>query len=363
MYLITNRKLYARRSGLEIFGDQPNTDRGPNELRVVRCERSGRGWTAEILPDRVTGPRLAELREVLGLDRDGGEPIYTSTEVAERVMSQARAEQRNVLLFVHGYNNEIADALATARQLEREFNVIPLLFSWPANGGGIRGVASYLSDKRDAQLSAPAFSRVLEKVNQLMTRFTRLAIDELAPQLADLAAKSPPGSSDYHEARNRLLEAYCPVRLTLLTHSMGNYLLKKTLETSTNAPYTAAFDNVVLAAADTNNLDHRLWVDRLEARRRIYVTINEDDFALTASRLKPGDRQLARLGHYRRRLDSEIARYVDFTGADRVGNSHSYFADKALGNPAVKAFFTAALNGQEAEAGLQYNLAERLYRV
>jgi len=363
MYVITNRQLHARRTGLDVFGDQPNGDKGPNELRVARCEAAARGWSVDVLPDTVTGARRRELVEILGLPPATDEPVYASVDVAEQVLREGRAKQRNVVLFVHGYNTDIRDALDTARRLERDFAVIPLVFSWPANGGGVRGVASYLSDKRDAQISAPAFSRTIEKVAQLMVRFTRLALAELQPKLDELAARLPPGSPAYHAKRNALLDAYCPVRLTLLVHSMGNYLLKKTLETSANAAFTAAFDNVVLAAADINNLEHRLWVDLLEARRRIYITINEDDYALAASRIKPGEQQLARLGHYRRRLDSKLARYVDFTGAPHVGKSHSYFTGSPLRNARVKAFFAAALNGREAETQLQYNQAEGLYRV
>lgn len=362
MYVITNRQLHARKNGLAIFGSRPNSEKGPKEIRVVQCEKDGSGdWRTRLLEDRVAPERAKELRAALGIT--GKEKIYQSVDVAWQLFQQAQAQRRNVLLFVHGYNNDVGDALETGLALERLYGVIPIIYSWPADGGGIAGTASYLSDRQDAQVSAPAFSRVLEKVNSLMLRFTRLGLERLEPQLKGLRSERRPGSPAFAEERNRLLEEMCSVRLTLLTHSMGNYLLKKALETHANAAFTNAFDNVVLAAADTNNLRHEEWVDCLAARRRVYVTINENDYALAASQLKPGDNQLARLGNCRRRLFSQIARYIDFTDAGMVGRSHGYFKDKAVENAAVHGFFEKACNGREAEGGLEYSLADRLYRV
>jgi hypothetical protein len=97
----------------------------------------------------------------------------------------------------------------------------------------------------------------------------------------------------------------------------------------------------------------------------LYVTINEDDVALKASRLKGGDEQLARLGHWTSNLDSSQAVYVDFTNAKGVASSHAYFEGEALKNRKVKSFFAAALHGLRAEqaASLDYDAANNLYRV
>lgn len=362
MYVITNRNLYKSKTDLAIFGKRPNTEKGPKEIRVVECNKDAAGsWRTKLLDDTVPPARSRELAGFLNIPQQ--DVVYQSINVAWQVFQQAQAEQRNILLFVHGYNNDVGDALDTALALEKLYGIIPLIYSWPADGGGITGTASYLSDKQDAQLSAPAFSRVLEKINALMLKFTRMGLERLEPQLKRLKTGHTAGSPDYSAERNRLLEEQCSVRLTLLTHSMGNYVLKKALETHVNAGFTNAFDNIVLAAADTNNLQHEQWVDTIAARRRIYITINENDYALAASQLKPGEQQLARLGNYRRRLNSEIARYIDFTDADKVGKSHGYFKDQAVANPMVKRFFHEAFNGREAESGLEYSVAERTYRV
>jgi hypothetical protein len=121
------------------------------------------------------------------------------------------------------------------------------------------------------------------------------------------------------------------------------------------------FDNVTLVAADANNEGHPEWVDRINCRSRIYITINEDDRALMASRMKTGSEQKARLGHYPFNLNSEKAVYVNFTDVPKVGDSHAYFEGDALKNVAIRKFFRKAFNGDRAEEDLTYYPARRYH--
>ena len=107
---------------------------------------------------------------------------------------------------------------------------------------------------------------------------------------------------------------------------MGNWLLKNLLKSSVYNGETLLFDNVVLCAADVNNENHERFVDRIQHRRRIYITINENDGPLGWSRRKLGSQQKARLGHYTKNLVSNVAVYFDFTEAKNIGDSHSYFS-------------------------------------
>ena len=174
--------------------------------------------------------------------------------------------------------------LQRGHRFERNYNVEVVAFTWPANGrdslfGRIGGAASYKSDKRDAMRSAVAFDRTLEK---LATYF------------------------DKHMQATRR----CNMRVSLLMHSMGNYLFKNLMRSSVYQGETRLFDNVILAAADVNNAAHEEWVDRIQCRRRIYITINEDDEALALSRAKFGEKQRARLGHLAHNLNSRQAVYL-----------------------------------------------------
>jgi hypothetical protein len=136
---------------------------------------------------------------------------------------------------------------------------------------------------------------------------------------------------------------------------MGNYVLKQMLKSSISAGAGLTFDNILMIAADTNNLDHSMWVDRLRFRRRLYITINEDDHALAASRMKSGQDQLSRLGHTLSGLMSTRAKYINFTNAPYVGSSHAYFEGNAVTrNKQIHRFFKLALNGKSAEELLVY---------
>lgn len=152
-----------------------------------------------------------------------------------------------------------------------------------------------------------------------------------------------------------LLEKDCPVKITLLCHSMGNYVFKHTLSTSENTTSQLVFDNICLVAADTNNESHAKWVGKLDVRKRVYVVINENDSALKASRIKPGKEQKARLGHYIKQLNSPNTCYIDITDADHVGSEHTYFkGDSVDKNKTLKALFGGMFNGNVVEEKLKY---------
>ena len=85
-------------------------------------------------------------------------------------------------------------------------------------------------------------------------------------------------------------------------------------------------------------------------RGRIFITINEQDGALLASRMKMGEEQKVRLGHYPYLLTSQRAVYVDFTKEAHVGDSHAYFEGAVLTNERIRRFFDEAFNGAAAEA-------------
>lgn len=146
---------------------------------------------------------------------------------------------------------------------------------------------------------------------------------------------------------------------------MGNYLYKRMLLTSNERlGRKAVLDNVILKAPDTNHADHARWVERIRARRRVYITINQDDCALGLSALKVGDQQKARLGSTLGEQDAAGATYIDFT--DYIGDVHSYFDPEDLGREnaaALTAFFERSLNGWVAEEGLAYRPDTNTYRI
>jgi hypothetical protein len=85
---------------------------------------------------------------------------------------------------------------------------------------------------------------------------------------------------------------------------------------------------------------------------------------LAWSRRKPGGEQLERLGAHLKNLVARNARYIDVTGAQGVGNAHSYFAGGPVDrNAALKTFFAAAFEGGRGEDALRYAADVNAYRV
>lgn len=359
MYVVTNREIFPNKSGLEKFGSSVNA-KGPNELRVVKVEQNGNDYDIELLADELPKAKAKKLIEQHSLALDPKAQHWISLQVAVDITEKARKNKSHVLFFVHGFNNDVGDVLKRAFALQQKYGVEVIPFTWPANGGGVAGVVSYKSDKRDARASTGALERTLKIMRE---HFVIINEGQQRKLLASANAKHPDNQEARDSLYTRLLEKECPFTFNAMFHSMGNYLLKQMLKSSVTEGNDLTFDNVVLVAADTNNLDHKDWVDSMQFRKRLFITINEDDVALRASRAKFGSNQLARLGHYVKALDSVNAHYVNFTSAAWVKNSHAYFEEPADKNNQVAAFFQKAFRGEAAEENLKYRAEGNWYEV
>jgi esterase/lipase superfamily enzyme len=353
MFIITNREIDESKKGLSMIGSGVNS-KGPNELRVVEVTNTGKNLKIKILPDVITKAMKNEI------DIKTNKHVYASTYAAKITLNKIQNERKNLMLFVHGFNNDFKSIISRTESLANAYNMEVIAFSWPANGGGIKGVVSYKSDKRDAKASVGALDRVLEKTKEFLEEFNT----ELRTKVYE---KAEADFENNNENRNKYItkqmDKGCPFTVNMMLHSMGNYLYKHLLLSSVYSGNKLIFDNIILAAADANNKDHRQWVDKIQARKRVYITINENDFALKTSRMKSGEEQLARLGHYPYNLASNQSVYVDFTETEHVGDSHAYFEGDVLENKTVHNFFNDAFNGLAAENNLVFNSEKGMFEV
>lgn len=360
MYVVTNRTLHGDRGGLEVFGNEPNAS-GPNELRLVEVTGNTR-FTTRILADRLSAEEVAELAKRYRLGIDIEEPWFASLKVACELFERARQEQKHLLLFVHGYNNDMRDVIKTAKELEAQYNLIVIPFSWPADGGGqVGGTLAYKSDKDDARASATALHRTVSLIHKYHALLTQGIQRELQEKVQ---RKFPDNPEEARAMFTRILEMECSTTLNLLCHSMGNYLAKYATIPGDSSLRSLVFDNMSLIAADANNPGHEQWMIHYQTRNRLYVVINEEDYALKWSRRKPGDEQKERLGQHTRNLVSPNVNYIDVTGSKGVGSLHSYFLGKAVtGNAGLKRMFKKMFEGGNAEAALTYHPDRNLYRL
>jgi len=358
VFIVTNRRVHETKTDLEAFGREPS-DKGPNELRMAEAKRVAGKWKVKVFPNVINAADAATAGLKPRTD-DSGSPVpyYASQLVARGLIDRLEKLDRNLVLFVHGYNNDLKAVLDRAQAFEDTYDVEVLVFTWPANGGGAAGTLSYKSDKRDAIASIGGLSRVFIKLAEYLEEFNH---ERIAKIEVEATRRFPDDDEKWNKFYASAAERGCPFTVNLVLHSMGNYLYKHVQESSALRVDRLTFDNVVMVAADVNNHDHAQWVSSIAARNRIYITINEDDVALRASRIKAGEEQKARLGHYPYNLHAERAVYVDFTRAPHVGDSHAYFEGKPLGNKAVRKFFQQAFDGLRAEESLEFQAARRLY--
>jgi esterase/lipase superfamily enzyme len=141
--------------------------------------------------------------------------------------------QKHIGVFVHGYNVDWTDSMARYEQLKRDlFEKAQLgalvLYSWPSNGS----VAGYLPDREDARSSAPAFAQELTDMHAHLLRM-QTAATKLDPSKA------------------------CKAKLSIVAHSMGNYVTQKALSIAAkqlNSPQLITLvTQLVMVAADVDN--------------------------------------------------------------------------------------------------------------
>lgn len=359
MYVITNREINIKRPGLGMFGDKPSSN-GAQDLRMMSVNHSGNSWKVTGVRDKLTKPMVQAINRKFGFKLDTNKVWPGSLKVACDLFDQAQSSDKSILFFVHGYNNDIKDVLLAAEAIESLYGVIVVPFSWPANGGGfLTGTASYKSDKADARQSSSALNRVVGKIKDYHAMLTAGNTMKLK---ARANTKHPHNAAAAQALFTKLQRKACKSRISLLCHSMGNYVFKHTLKTGDSVTRDLVFDNVCLVAADTNNENHREWVGKVDTRKRCYIVINEDDSALMASRIKPGAEQLARLGHYLRKLDSENALYINVTGVKAVGSEHTYFKGESVQkNEKLAVIFDRMFKGKSIEDLTYYQADSNSY--
>ena len=206
-----------------------------------------------------------------------------------------RTPGHRVLVFVHGYNTRFAEAVYTTAQIAHDLRVqvTPVLFTWPSGGN----LTDYVYDRDSAMYSRDAFEAVL----------------------AALAANKNVGS------------------ITILAHSMGNYLTLETLRQMAIRGHglTPKITDVVLASPDVDVDVFRRQIADIDTGRRstnYTLFVSRDDKALRLSSILARD--TTRLGAldptaepYRSMLEKARVNVVDLSGL-QTGDwtNHSKFA-------------------------------------
>ena len=102
-----------------IFGDDFNTQGGPNELRVASAVCENDNWKVSLLPDT----------------KDDNSPPASET-LFQKTLSEMRDKKisKSWVVFIHGFNQSFEKNLKKCKEIE-DYGVNVQAFSWPSNPG------------------------------------------------------------------------------------------------------------------------------------------------------------------------------------------------------------------------------------
>lgn len=325
VYFATNRKP-NRKNRPTHFGKDFSVD-GTANLRFGVANVDDNKIKIQLAPERLTP-------DSSGLRTDPRRSTFGSLRIFGELREEMRRENRDTVIYIHGYNVTFYEGLRAAVDVSRklapvndEHGVNVALFSWPSDGSMAPWIA-YANDRTDAAASGPAVARGILKL------------------------------ADFLRGANH--EEACRQRLHLVAHSMGNYVLRNALKTiisETSPRVPRLFDQILLVAADEDDdaFEHDYKLRLLpKLGKRVHVYFNREDMAMSISDVTKGNPE--RLGDNGARVPSKLpvkVTQVDCTRVVEGLGEHWYHVDAE----AVVRDIIAVLSGVEPE-----DVAHRVFR-
>lgn len=321
IFFASNRDVLRESSARgNVFGSRFNTD-GPQCFRVGRANVS---LKARAKPEDDEAWKVGAT-QLYSETLDSGQPAGArlgSARLFEELREHLRQENRDVIVYLHGFANSFENSLQRAASLEELYNrggeqkVMVLLFSWPSNGE-VQPTWNYFSDREDAEASGLAMGRALKRLVEFLTAMRK---EDQEVILAARRAGTVPDPAELVQ---------CVRRLHLLAHSMGNWALRhavrKFIELN-GGRVPRVFDCAFLMAADEDHdaLQFPLKLKPLDAlANRIFVYHAANDVALAVSdRTKGNSARLGADGPQNLDLTSERVMALDCRDISKTATAH-----------------------------------------
>ncbi|MHB2169759.1 alpha/beta hydrolase [Alsobacter sp. R-9] len=239
IYVATSRAKDGADPALMFGGDR---SKGVNHARIVVSVPPDHKTGELELPSRPPGNPKTDF---VTAERDLVNSEDFIAQVRKAVQSRA-PQNRDVLVFVHGYNTRFDDAVYRFAQIVHDsgFKGVPVLFTWPSKGE----LLAYPYDRESA-----VYSR-----------------DDLDNTLTAIATKTGARKFD------------------VLAHSMGGFLTAEVLRQAAirgNGRYNGKLDQAMFAAPDIDIDVFRRQLEKITTSGLpITVFVSKDDKALAFSR-------------------------------------------------------------------------------
>lgn len=290
----------------------------------------------EPLLDKVDAPRQITFNRTnnqagqsIHFCRRDGVNSYTEIGSTNLLDSLRLSNAEQILIYIHGFNNQPEqDVFPRTQELQQLFDsvqanlvhVLPII--WPCNDR-IGIIRDYYDDQDSADVSVFAYTRLLEKFFKWQDQNSQNGVPS------------------------------CLKRINVLAHSMGNRVLRGTLERwgeyNRNGSIPLIFRNSFLLAADIANesLERGTKGDCLcQASRNVAVYFANDDLALRSSKVANDGNIInkaisRRLGHSGPENPDRLPRNVYMVDCDEINNiydspkGHAYFLKDNKGQPGL----------------------------
>lgn len=292
VHFATNREEILDGEAVTGFGRHLNP-KSPLWLRYGAADlTSGRGKTPTFA--------ISELRvapESIPGVTDGAEAptLLGSSLVFEGIRQRLTNNNADLVMLLHGFGCTFENALTNAAEIKTGWSspaqaLETAVFSWPADGE-ITPFIKYASDRDDARSSAKAVARALMRFIEYVRSLGR--------------------------------DQWCGHDIHLVAHSMGNYMLRNTLQAmlSDFGSHTLprVFKNIFLMAADEDDdaFEHGGKLKRLpELAEAVHVYFARNDRALIISDVTKGNPD--RLGSTGPRTLTSLPNKVTLIDCSRV---------------------------------------------
>jgi len=301
MLIFTNRDLDATSSTASALRDvfTPFFDT-LNSVEVQQAA-NGNGWKVS-----QQGPELGD---------------EAALEKIETVLSG----DKPVLVYLHGNNTAPANCFLRSQQLEAQYGVAVIAYSWTSEGFLPNG-----EDQAGMDLSKPKSDDDEDALADVKSRE-----DLKEGWIARKARRYNQAKQNAQYSKDslaRFLRLVAAARLGKLkqkvsfaAHSLGCHFLHYTINEQDAEASLSAMHNVILMAGCTGAAKHTAWVGQIHPLLKVYITYTRPDAVLAAATVVDGDLKLG-TSWGDERMAGPKYRYIDFENAKKMkANAHRYF--------------------------------------